>query len=209
MYIQQMEIGSMQNYVYLVGDKETKEVAVIDPAWNVKKILEEAQKNSLKIVAILITHDHPDHTNGVDEILNELEIPIYISKHETKYFIPPNADIRETGDGDTILIGNEKIKCIHTPGHTPGGQCFLLENYLFSGDTLFIDACGRCDLPGSDPAKMYESLQKIKQLQNNIVIYPGHNYGYKPYDTIANQKQTNIYMKSPSKDDFLRNRMGL
>jgi hydroxyacylglutathione hydrolase len=208
LFVQQMKLGSMDNFIYIIADKITKEAAILDPSWDIPAIINKVDELDFKITAILISHDHPDHTNGVEELLKSFDVPIYISAYEPMLFFPELSNIIKTKDNDIINVGSLEIKCIHTPGHTPGCQCFFIDSNLFTGDTLFVNACGRCDLPGSSPDKMYDSIQKIKELPDETIIYPGHNYAVKKWDTLANQKLTNIYMKSESKTEFLKNRMG-
>ncbi|HLD56358.1 MAG TPA: MBL fold metallo-hydrolase, partial [Candidatus Omnitrophota bacterium] len=101
-----------------------------------------------------------------------------------------------------------EINFLHTPGHTPGSQCFLIGNNLVSGDTLFINACGRCDLPGGNAEEMYQSLTRLAGLDENTILYPGHNYADEPTSTIKNEKRFNPYMQLTNLSDFLTYRMG-
>ena len=200
----------MENFIYFLGDREKKEIAVIDPAWDVDFIRQEAARQNLKITAVLLTHGHPDHTNGLEKLLAAHDVPVYISAHEAIFLMPRHKNIREIKDNTKIKIGDLEIQCIHTPGHSPGCQCFLTEGMMISGDTLFIDGCGRCDLPGSDAKHMYRSLyDKIMKLPDATLIYPGHNYGPAPFDTLLHQKKTNPYLTCHSLEEFLEERMGL
>ena len=110
--------------------------------------------------------------------------------------------------GDTMNVGEIEIQFLHTPGHTPGSQCFLVNNRLVSGDTLFINACGRCDLPGGNAEQMYESLQRLGKLGDEVVLLPGHNYADQPTSTISREKRLNPYYQAHSLSDFLHSRMG-
>lgn len=193
----------MANFIYLIGDKESKECAVIDPAWEVPAIFDQAEKDGMKISKILITHGHPDHTNGINAVLEKTDCQVYLQKKEAEWLSWKGAGIVPLASGDTIDIGKIRLRAIHTPGHTPGSQCFNIENTLISGDVLFVDACGRVDLPGSDPREMYESLLKLKQLDDSAVLYPGHNYGPTPTATIGEQKESNPYLKFASLESFL------
>src|SRR3989338_6065146 len=138
--LHQMEVGPMGNLIYFIGDKDTKEVVVIDPAWDVKALLEKASKDGLLIKGALVTHGHFDHTNGVEDLLKTLDIPVYINKHEAEFFKFNwgNENVKQVESGDKLKVGNIEIQFVHTPGHTPGSQCFLVSNNLVSGDTLFI-----------------------------------------------------------------------
>ncbi len=207
-YLKQVELGPMANYVYIVGDPNSREVAVVDPAWEVDRIVEMAQENDLNITKILITHSHFDHINGVEDLLNRTKAKVYINKAEAEFMKTVWPDLVKVESGDVVKIGDVDITFIHTPGHTPGSQCFLVRNHLISGDTLFIGACGRCDLPGSDPEAMYYSLTNtLAKLDDRTLVFPGHNYAPRPYSTIADEKRFNPYLQFQSLQDFLRRGM--
>ncbi len=210
LYLKQVELGPMANYVYFVGDPHTREVAVVDPAWDVDRIVELAQENDLTITTILITHSHFDHINGVEALLNRTKAKVYINKAEAEFMKAVWPDLVKVDSGDITCVGALEITFLHTPGHTPGSQCFLVENRLISGDTLFIGACGRCDLPGSNPEDMYNSLtQKLAKLDDRTIVFPGHNYAARPYSTIGDEKRFNPYLQFQSLQDFLRRGMGI
>jgi len=203
LYLRQLEIGPMQNFVYLIGDQRVKEVLVVDPAWDVPAILREAQKDGMKIKGALVTHTHFDHVNGAEDLLQATDGTIYVHKKEESALPVSSTNLHAVESGDRIKIGEVEIQLIHTPGHTPGSQCFLVEDKLVSGDTLFIGYCGRCDLPGGDPEEMYRSLtQKLMKLSDRVVLYPGHNYSSKPVSTLGDEKKTNPYFKP---DQTLKN----
>jgi len=208
--LKQMEVGPMGNFIYFIGDKSTKEVAVIDPAWDVNYLLEEAKKENLTIKAAFVTHGHFDHTNGVEPLLKKLDIPVYINKHEADFFKFNwgKENVKTTDSGDKIKIGNIDIEFVHTPGHTPGSQCFLVSNNLIAGDTLFINGCGRCDLPGGDVGQMYDTItNKLMKMDNSTIVFPGHNYADKVHDTLENQKKTNPYMQYDNLKSFVSRRL--
>jgi glyoxylase-like metal-dependent hydrolase (beta-lactamase superfamily II) len=210
MILKQIEIGPMQNFIYFIGDAAQKEVAVVDPAWDVGAIQREAANHGWQITKILLTHGHPDHVNGIKDLQKTHDIPVFLSKYEANYYVPPCRNLHKVEDGQEVLIGGLKIICHHTPGHTPGGQCFHCRDILITGDTMFIDGCGRCDLPGGDPKAMYHSLfDIIQKLPGHTIIYPGHNYGPSISATLASQKETNPYLTAASEKDFLRRRMGV
>jgi len=219
MILNQVQIGPMMNFVYLIGCPESREAAVVDPAWDVQAIVKLARDSDLRIRHILITHGHPDHINGLEPLLEETDARIYIHVDEvdymkevaqnfgmpTEFMNSRSSNFQTVSDGDRIQVGKLSIQCLHTPGHSPGSQCFLVEDSLIAGDTLFVDACGRVDMPGGDPAKMWWSLnQKLRALEDNTVIYPGHDYGGSPTSTIGEQKKTNSYMKYDSVQQFVR-----
>ena len=216
LYLKQIECGPMQNYVYLIGDPVTRQAAVIDPAWEVDRIVQTAQADDYTITKVLITHTHQDHTGGhlfgqdipgVVELLELLDIPVHVHKTETHILktIPDSSKVPTESDQIVELGGDVEIRLIHTPGHTPGSQCFLVQNKLVSGDTLFIGACGRVDLPTSSPEEMYDSLtNKLMRLDDTTVLYPGHNYALKPISTIGEERQQNPYVRFASLAEFLR-----
>lgn len=202
-----MEIGPMQNFVYFVGDANRKEVAVVDPAWDVETILSEAEREDLKIKAILVSHFHFDHTNGILPLLKKLDVPVYLQQEELPYF-QEGTKIRElkpTQSGDKLKIGDVEITFLHTPGHTPGSQCFHLQNNLVSGDTLFINCVGRTDLPGGSPEQLYHSMTDIlMKLPDQTTLFPGHNYADQATSTLGKEKKQNPYFLCPTLSDFLK-----
>jgi len=200
----------MENFVYLVGDKKTREVFVVDPAWQVDTILKIAKEEDLKIKGALISHYHFDHTNGIEELLESVDCPVYVNKHDTPYMGISHDNIKNVNDGQKVSAGDVEFALIHTPGHTPGSQCFHVQNRLISGDTLFIGACGRCDLPGGDAKEMYATLtQRLMKFDDSTILCPGHNYAEKPTSTMGEQKKTNPYLMCDSLENFLRFRTGV
>jgi hydroxyacylglutathione hydrolase len=206
-YIKQFEIGPMDNFVYFIGDALTREVFVIDPGWDAGKILEEAKQEKVTIKDVLLTHSHFDHVNAMENLLAETGGAAYVHEKEAPFLKGTKVRLKLVKDGDKIKIGDIEIACLHTPGHTPGGQCFLVDGNLFSGDTLFIGACGRCDLPGSSAEAMYASLLKLSKLDEATVVYPGHNYAEGPASTIGREKKSNPYMQFGSEGEFRRFRL--
>jgi len=216
-YLRQLEIGPMANFVYLVGDPAARKAAVVDPAWDVGEICDLAEREGYTIDKILITHYHPDHLGGrmmghsiqgAAEMLARVKAKVYVNRHEaegTKLIAGlSDSDLVVVDAGDAIKVGEVEIKFLHTPGHTPGSQCFLVSGNLISGDTLFVNSCGRVDLPGSDPAAMYYSLNHtLKNLDDATVVYPGHAYAPQASTTIAEQKRRNMYMRFNSVEEFL------
>jgi hydroxyacylglutathione hydrolase len=219
MVVRQAIVGPMMNFVYLIGCAATREAAVVDPAWDAGRILALAHESDLNIRHILLTHGHPDHVNALEPILDATNATVYIHSDEVAYMLEVarsfgmatdfmtrrKGSFKTVTDGDTIRMGSLAVQCLHTPGHSPGSQCFLVESSLFSGDTLFVDACGRVDMPGGDPKLMWWSLnQTLRSLDDGTVIYPGHDYGGSPTSTIGEQKQANPYMQYDSVQQFLR-----
>jgi len=209
-FIRQIPIGPMQNFAYFLGDKESKEIAIVDPGWDVDLLCDEAKKDNLKVVSILLTHGHYDHADGVNDLVDRYNIPAYISEKELPLYISDYKNLSKVKDRERIAIGSIEVECILTPGHTPGCQCFYVPGHLITGDTLFVHGCGRCDLPGGDAKQMYNSLYNIiKKLPDETITYPGHLYGRSTTATLKIQKETNPYLQSSSLEDFLSKRMGL
>ena len=208
--IRQKEMGPMENFVYLIGDKETKQAVIVDPGWDADAIIKMAEDEGYKITDILVSHFHFDHTNALAPLLKKIDVKVHLNKAEVPYLKVGEGNLHAVESGDILTLGKTNIRFIHTPGHTPGSQCFHVDDNLISGDTLFINGCGRCDLPGSNPEQMYESLHtKLMKLKDETILYPGHNYAATPTSTIAEEKKNNPYMIRESLQDFLRLRMGM
>jgi glyoxylase-like metal-dependent hydrolase (beta-lactamase superfamily II) len=194
-YFKQISVGYMGNFVYLIGDKKAKECAIVDPAWDVDGVLREAEKDGMKVVAGILTHTHFDHTNGVGTLIQKTGAKIYVHANEAKYLKEFQKNLVETKEGFKLKLGDTEMTFLHTPGHTEGAQCVLVGNKLVTGDTLFVGACGRCDLPGGDEKKMMQSLKRLSGLEATLEIFPGHAYGDADSSTIGNECRTNPYMK--------------
>lgn len=195
LYFKQLSVGYMGNFIYLIGDKKTKECALVDPAWDVDAVLKDVAKDGMKVVAGILTHTHFDHANGVESLLKETGCKIYVNEHEAKYVKEFKDHLVETKEGSKLKIGSVEMVFLHTPGHTEGAQCILVEDKLVTGDTLFVGACGRCDLPGGDEKKIKQSLKRLADLDGSLLVYPGHAYGEADFSTIANERRTNPYMQ--------------
>ncbi len=191
--IVQVPVGPMANYAYLIGDLATKTCAVVDPAWDAKRILDVGEKEGWTTKAILLTHTHHDHANALEPLVAKTGAKAYVHMEESAA-IPAALDSKATQDGSEIRIGGTTIRCMHTPGHTPGSQCFLTGIDVITGDTLFVGACGRTDLPGGSTATMIASLQALAALPEETRVYPGHDYGDSPTSTIGEQKRSNPFM---------------
>ncbi len=217
LYLRQEQVGPLANFVYLIGDPETHRAVAVDPAWDVDTILGIVERDGYQIDAILVTHYHPDHLGGdlwghsikgAAEMLARTKAKIYLHKSEAEGAKQQaglsDSDIVKVESGDVFKLGDLELRFIHTPGHTPGSQCFLVAGNLISGDTLFVNSCGRVDLPGADPEAMYYSLnQTLRNLDDSTVVYPGHAYAPESSTTIGEQKRTNIFMRFKNLEEFL------
>lgn len=207
MLFKQIPVGPMQNFIYIIGDEKAKDAAVVDAGWDVDKVIKIADKEKLKIKKIILTHCHYDHVQKVNELEDKTKAAVYF--HELEFDdikkVMKNSRIKiiKLKNNEEVKVGSIKIKVIHTPGHTPGAICLLFNNKLLTGDTLFVNAIGRTDLAGGNSIKLFESLQKLKKLDDNIEVYPGHDYGEIPYSTIGNEKKNNPYFKCETKEGFL------
>lgn len=204
MFFKQIPIGSMSNFSYLFGCERTLEAAVVDPAFDTGKILRQASVDGYHIKYILTTHTHFDHIGGHKSMIDSTGAKVVVHRLEadqiTKNQIPADIIVE---DGDEIRIGDITVRVIHTPGHTPGAICLLIDREkLITGDTLFIGDCGRTDLPGGSSKALYESIQKLAALDPGIEVYPGHDYGEKPYSTIGEEKKTNPAMLCRTLEEF-------
>jgi glyoxylase-like metal-dependent hydrolase (beta-lactamase superfamily II) len=214
LYLRQLPIGPMQNFVYLIGNEERpEETAVIDAAWDVPAILRVAEADGRKITHALVTHRHADHSNGVAPLLELLPVQVFAHRDDADFLagdIPPGV-VTSVSGGDVVDVGGVRIHCVHTPGHTPGSQCFHVEvgsGALLSGDTLFVNACGRCDFSGGNPEQMYESLHHVLgALPSQTTLYPGHDYGDVPVSSLQRERERNPYLLATSVQDFVRYRM--
>lgn len=222
LYFRQLPVGEMANLAYLIGSRSTREALVVDPAWNVAGLCDQALQDGMKVVGALVTHFHQDHIGGrlfgheiegLRAFLEHNPAPVYANKLEAMG-VAKIADIEASEvvgkePGDTIELGGITIRMLHTPGHTPGSQCFLVEEAgqvarLVAGDTLFLNGCGRVDLPGSNAEDMYYSLNHtLKALPDETVLYPGHLYSPEGSGSLGEQKRTNPYLRVTSLEMFL------
>lgn len=208
LYLRQLEIGPMENFIYLIGDTNTRECVMVDPAWEVDTVLKAAAADGMKVIAGLATHYHYDHTNGIADLLTRNPCKVHIHKDDVPYLKGLQSEVTKVDSGEKLRVGEIEITFIHTPGHTPGSQCFFVNNQLVSGDTLFINACGRCDLPGGNAEQMYHSLQRLAKLKDDVILLPGHNYAEILTSTMGREKKHNPYYQTHSLQDFLESRMG-
>jgi len=219
----QIPMGPMANFVYLIGSRRAKTCLLVDPAWEVEQLLQLLQEEELELAGVLATHYHPDHVGGsvfglsvrgLPQLLERVQVPVHVNTHEAEGIKVvtglSESDLVRHESGDVIELGDVTVRLIHTPGHTPGSQCFLIERgtddaALVSGDTLFIGACGRVDLPGGNSQQLYESLtQKLAKLPPQTILYPGHDYSDRSDSTIAQELRTNRFLRVSSLDDWMR-----
>ncbi len=198
MKVHQIQVGNMQNFTYVVEDEETDEAIVIDPSWDLEQIEQIIQRNNLKIKYIINTHHHFDHTLGNEGMvkLTNAQI-IQHEKSELKHDITVK-------DGDVIKFGNSKLTVLYTPGHSKDSMCLIGDGIFFSGDTLFVGNCGRIDLPGGSAKELYHSLfDVLYSLNDDLILYCGHNYGNSLTSTIGKEKLTNFVMQKRTEQEFL------
>ena len=202
MKVHQIQVGNMQNFTYIVEDDDTNQAIIIDPSWDLVELELIIKKNNLKIKYIVNTHHHFDHTIGNEAMVESTKS--LIIQHELSEL---KHDIK-VKDGDFIDFGNSKLKVLHTPGHSKDSICLVGDGKIFSGDTLFVGNCGRIDLPGGSANELYHSLfDVLHSLDDNLVLYPGHDYGMAATSTIGNEKTTNPVMQKMNEDSFV-DRMG-
>ena len=198
MIVHQIQVGNMQNFSYIVVDEDTNESIIIDPSWDLIELEMVIKEQNLKIKYIVNTHHHFDHTIGNEAMAESTKAPII--QHE-------NSELKHditVKDGDVIEFGNSKLKVLHTPGHSKDSICLIGDGKIFSGDTLFVGNCGRIDLPGGSAKELYHSLfDTLYSLDNDLVLYPGHNYGHKETSTIGQEKITNMVMQKRTEQQFL------
>ena len=207
----------MVNFVYLVGDRETGEAVVVDPAYGVDELLGIVNEDGMHLVGALATHYHPDHIGGemrgfgiegITRLLEVAPVPIHVQADEAPWVtrvtgVGADSLVAHSG-GDVIEVGAVPITLVHTPGHTPGSQCFLVDGRLIAGDTLFLDGCGRTDLPGGDPEAMYESLTtRLARIPDDTVLYPGHLYSPEPSATMGHTREHNMVFRPSSAEQWV------
>ena len=198
MKVHQIQVGNMQNFTYVVEDEDTNEGIIIDPSWDLDQIEQIIKRNNLKIKYIINTHHHFDHTLGNDVMIKSTGAKIVQhEKSELKHDISVKC-------GDVIEFGNSKLTIFHTPGHSKDSICLIGDGNFFSGDTLFVGNCGRIDLPGGSAKELYHSIfDVIYSLNDDLVLYSGHNYGHSPISTIGQEKLTNHIMKKRAEQEFI------
>ncbi|HMF82099.1 MAG TPA: MBL fold metallo-hydrolase [Acidimicrobiia bacterium] len=209
----------MVNFAYLIGDRETGDAMAVDPAYGVHELVETAGADGMRITGALVTHYHPDHVGGdlmgyriegARELLalDEVDAPLHVQRTEAPWVQrvtgASDSDLVLHDGGDEVHIGAIPVRLVHTPGHTPGSQCFLVDGRLVAGDTLFLEGCGRTDLPGGDPEAMYESItQRLAAVPDDTVLYPGHLYSPEPSATMGDTRRRNYVFRFPTRDAWL------
>ena len=199
-----LDLGPMDNLVYLIEDIKTKNCAVVDPAWDVPAIIKAAEKNDLNIDQILLTHAHHDHINGIEELLEYTECHVHLMKAEHDFWQLDFKPSKLHHGGDVIQLGNTEIKALHTPGHSAGSACYEFGNELITGDTLFVYGCGHCKLAGADPEMLYGTLKNMKEnLDPNRIILPGHHYADEKTCTMNQQIEGNPFLQFDTQAGFI------
>ncbi|WXG46248.1 MAG: MBL fold metallo-hydrolase [Candidatus Atabeyarchaeum deiterrae] len=200
LFFRQLKSLGLDNFSYIVGDGESKLAAVVDPPANPNEVLDIVAEYDLKVLYIINTHGHFDHTAGNEKLKKATGAKIVSHESST---VKKDMSVK---DGNIIKLDGVRIEVMHTPGHTPDGISLLVQDRLvLTGDTLFVGECGRTDLPGSDPRKMYESLfGRLMKLNDSIEVYPGHDYGVLPYSTIGYEREHNYTLKLRTKEEFVR-----
>jgi glyoxylase-like metal-dependent hydrolase (beta-lactamase superfamily II) len=208
----------MVNFVYFIGDRESGEALIVDPAYGVDDLVDLLAADGLRCTGVLGTHWHSDHIGGsimgyeiegITELLGRTDVDarVHIQKPEAEWVKRTtgvsHSDLVLHDSGDVVMVGDIPITLMHTPGHTPGSQCFLVDGKLVAGDTLFLEGCGRTDLPGADPDAMYESLtQRLAVVPDDTVLYPGHLYSMEPSATMGETRQHNYVFRITSLDQW-------
>jgi hydroxyacylglutathione hydrolase len=213
--------GQMVNFVYAVGDRDTGDCVLVDPAYAVDELLDAVEHDGMRVTGVLATHYHPDHVGGsmmghtiegVARLLQRCDCPVHVNRHEVPWVQRTTGvgddSIRAHDGGDVLSVGGIDITLVHTPGHTPGSQCFHVHDgdsgRLISGDTLFLDGCGRTDLPGSNPEEMYDSLMTLAEMPSGTIVYPGHRYSQPSSATIDAVTESNYVYRTRSRDAWLQ-----
>jgi glyoxylase-like metal-dependent hydrolase (beta-lactamase superfamily II) len=196
--------AQMRNFAYLIGDRQTGDCVVVDPAYAAGDLVDALEADGLHLSGVLVTHHHPDHVGGsmmgfelkgLAELLERVSVPVHVNSQEAQFVSGitgiPMSDLTSHEHGDKVSVGAIDIELLHTPGHTPGSQCFLLDGRLVAGDTLFLEGCGRTDFPGGDSDEIFRSLQKIAQLPGDPTVFPGHWYSIEPSASLSEVKRSN------------------
>jgi len=207
----------MVNFVYLIGDRTTGEALIVDPAYGVDDLVAILRDDGMECVGALATHFHPDHVGGnmmgwgIEGIVRLVEltgVPVHVQAEEAPWVERTTgvgaSELVTHRSGDVVTVGSVPVTLLHTPGHTPGSQCFLVDGKLVAGDTLFLDGCGRTDLPGGDPAALYESLTtRLARVPDDTVLYPGHLYSPDPSATMGYTRAHNYVFRLHTPEQWM------
>jgi hydroxyacylglutathione hydrolase len=209
LYVRQLKLGPMDNFVYLLGAPGAKETAIVDPAWDVAAAARAALEDGRVLTHALVSHHHHDHVNGLPDVLALGGIRVVAHGLDIPRLAPDlQREVTAVSAGDAVEVGPLRIQAMHTPGHTPGSTCWHAAGSLFAGDTVFVNACGRCDFAGGSPEQMFHSLKRVSELPEEVRLYPGHDYGDVPVSSIGREKERNPYFqKLASLSDFVAYRM--
>ena len=205
----------MVNFAYLIGDRQAGECVIVDPAYAVAELLDIAAADGMRVIGALATHHHPDHVGGtmagftlegVGELLGRGGGPVHVHRDEAEFVQRVTgasaSDLAVHDCGDVLEIGAVRIELLHTPGHTPGSQCFLLDGRLVAGDTLFLEGCGRTDFPGGNVDDMFRSLQALAQLSGDPTVFPGHWYSLEPSASLSEVRRTNYVYRASNLEQW-------
>ncbi len=206
----------MVNLCYIIGDRQSGEAVLVDPAYRVGDLLDLMAADGMRCVGVLATHYHPDHVGGdlmgypvegIADLLERVPVPVHVQRDESRWITRATGvtggDLVEHDSGDRVAVGDVEIELVHTPGHTPGSQCFHVAGRLVSGDTLFLDGCGRTDLPGSDPDEMYRSIMiRLARFDDATVLYPGHLYSPDPSASLGDTRAGNYVFRLQSPEQW-------
>jgi hydroxyacylglutathione hydrolase len=206
----------MVNFAYVIGDRVAGEAVLVDPAYAVGELVDRVEADGMRVVGALATHHHPDHVGGsmagwsvegIAELLGRGGGPVHVHRDEAEFVLKVTgasaSDLALHEGGDIVDVGAIRVELLHTPGHTPGSQCFLVDGMLVSGDTLFLDGCGRTDFPGSDPGLMYDSLTHLASLPPETVVFPGHRYSVPSSSTLEAITESNVVYRPTSREQWL------
>ena len=210
-----MIAGQMRNFAYLIGDRETGDAVIVDPAYAAGDLVDILEADGMRLSGVLVTHHHPDHVGGtmmgftlagLAELLERQSVPVHVNALEADWVakVTGIAGSELTGHqhGDTVAVGTIDIELLHTPGHTPGSQCFLLDGRLVAGDTLFLDGCGRTDFPGGNPDDMFRSLAQLSRLPGDPTVFPGHWYSAEPSAGLEEVKRSNYVYRASNLEQW-------
>jgi hydroxyacylglutathione hydrolase len=197
--IYQFKVGNMANFTYIIADIQTHLAVIVDPSWDLQVVFQLLTEKKLKAKHIINTHSHFDHVFGNDEVARVTGATVV--QHTNSQLHKDMAVV----ENDVISVGSVNVRVLHTPGHSEDSICLIIDKVaVFTGDTLFVGGVGRIDLPGGNPKDMYLSLSgKVSALEDQLTVYPGHDYGSFPVSTIGKEKQLNLALQAKSESEFL------